>query len=93
LSLLPQELYAVEHLLCFRCRDAKLGLESFVLSLELRHSGSQINRWRAALVLLDLFDSRFSDEGSPPEARQLLRQMMDESFELGECALFSWSVV
>lgn len=46
-----------------------------------------------ALVLLDLLDAGFGEQGPSSKIRQLGRQIPDERIELGEGALFRWCVV
>jgi hypothetical protein len=44
-------------------------------------------------VFFDLFYAGLGHQGSPPEVRELGREVPDERVELREGALFSWFVV
>jgi hypothetical protein len=87
--LLPEKSYAIKHLFSASPRRVEAGLKLLVLALELRDAAGKLEARRSAFVCFELLQPSFRRQCPATEARELFREMANQSVQLANGGVFN----
>jgi hypothetical protein len=93
LSLLPQELHAIEHLLGASTSSVEPFPKPIVLALELGDPTGHLDARRAAISPFQFLELGLGGMRSTPKAGELFAEVLQQHFQLGNGAAFTRSGV